>query len=233
MYAIEDIATPYKDIVLTEKYNDKEAIKDVLHIDAYKDYTNKYLVKKFYKSLLIEQYMFEENYSLLGRSYARQVNYIALPTNSDYPGAAKNLLVAFADQYLEQDYTFTDAKVDYSLIEMKYDDAINLYGSDKPDLRFDMKINDITDIFKNTINIEDTSGNEVMIRKSDSTGYWTSYNPAVRKTYLSKAVLCDFVYDTYENAFGHKWEEQFPVTTFLDVYEKNTEEIIKAALKLL
>ena len=34
-------------------------------------------------------------------------------------------------------------------MKMKYDDAINLYGSDKPDLRFDMKINDITDIFKN------------------------------------------------------------------------------------
>lgn len=36
------------------------------------------------------------------------------------------------------------------LMRMKYDDAINLYGSDKPDLRFEMKINDITDIFKNT-----------------------------------------------------------------------------------
>ena len=36
------------------------------------------------------------------------------------------------------------------LRKMKYDDAINYYGSDKPDLRFDMKINDITDIFKNT-----------------------------------------------------------------------------------
>ncbi len=36
------------------------------------------------------------------------------------------------------------------LKRMKYDDAIEYYGSDKPDLRFDMKINDITDIFKNT-----------------------------------------------------------------------------------
>ena len=36
------------------------------------------------------------------------------------------------------------------LRRMKYDDAINYYGSDKPDLRFDMKINDITDIFKDT-----------------------------------------------------------------------------------
>ena len=36
------------------------------------------------------------------------------------------------------------------LMRMKYDDAINFYGSDKPDLRFDMKINDITSIFVNT-----------------------------------------------------------------------------------
>ncbi len=36
------------------------------------------------------------------------------------------------------------------LLRMKYDDAIDNYGSDKPDLRFDMKINDITDIFENT-----------------------------------------------------------------------------------
>lgn len=40
--------------------------------------------------------------------------------------------------------------LDLPLMRMKYDDAINYYGSDKPDLRFDMKINDITDIFTNT-----------------------------------------------------------------------------------
>ena len=36
------------------------------------------------------------------------------------------------------------------LMRMKYDDAIRMYGSDKPDLRFGMEINDITNIFKNT-----------------------------------------------------------------------------------
>lgn len=36
------------------------------------------------------------------------------------------------------------------LLRMKYNDAIDIYGSDKPDLRFDMHINDITKIFENT-----------------------------------------------------------------------------------
>lgn len=43
--------------------------------------------------------------------------------------------------------------IELPLPRMKYEDAINYYGTDKPDLRFDMMINDITDIFRNT-NIE-------------------------------------------------------------------------------
>lgn len=42
----------------------------------------------------------------------------------------------------------TDVKL--PLLRMKYDDAIRMYGSDKPDLRFDIRINDITHIFNNT-----------------------------------------------------------------------------------
>ena len=40
--------------------------------------------------------------------------------------------------------------VELPLMRMKYDDAIANYGSDKPDLRFDMKIQDISEIFANT-----------------------------------------------------------------------------------
>lgn len=40
--------------------------------------------------------------------------------------------------------------INLPLKKMKYDDAIKDYGSDKPDLRFGMKINDVTEIFKDT-----------------------------------------------------------------------------------
>ena len=46
------------------------------------------------------------------------------------------------------------------LIKMKWDDAMNIYGSDKPDLRFDLPIKDITNIFSNT-NIEFMKGVEI------------------------------------------------------------------------
>ena len=50
-------------------------------------------------------------------------------------------------------YVFKEIKnidIKLPIPRMKYDDAIKLYGSDKPDLRFDMPIYDITDIFKDT-----------------------------------------------------------------------------------
>lgn len=36
------------------------------------------------------------------------------------------------------------------LRQIKYDDAVNIYGSDKPDTRFDLKLHDVTDFLKNT-----------------------------------------------------------------------------------
>lgn len=50
-------------------------------------------------------------------------------------------------------YVFKKVKgieVKTPLMRMKYDDAIKNYGSDKPDLRFGMKINDVTNLFKNS-----------------------------------------------------------------------------------
>jgi len=48
---------------------------------------------------------------------------------------------------------FKDIKnidLELPLMRMKYDDAIRLYGSDKPDLRFEMPIEEVSECFKNT-----------------------------------------------------------------------------------
>ena len=42
--------------------------------------------------------------------------------------------------------TVKNVDIKLPLQRMKYNDAIEYYGSDKPDLRYDMKINDVTDI---------------------------------------------------------------------------------------
>ncbi len=48
-------------------------------------------------------------------------------------------------------------------VRLKYDDAINLYGSDKPDLRFDLKLCDVTEVVRG-------SGFKVFASVADSGG---------------------------------------------------------------
>ncbi len=43
-----------------------------------------------------------------------------------------------------------DVELPTDIIRMPYNEAMENYGSDKPDMRFEMKINNITNVFKNT-----------------------------------------------------------------------------------
>lgn len=43
-----------------------------------------------------------------------------------------------------------DIEIEKPFQVINYEDAMNLYGSDKPDLRFDLKLNDLTALLKNT-----------------------------------------------------------------------------------
>ena len=64
-------------------------------------------------------------------------------TNSSFENKINNLLKK------QNDYK-TNAESSKKIINETYDEAINNYGSDKPDLRFEMKINEVSDISKNT-----------------------------------------------------------------------------------
>ena len=57
---------------------------------------------------------------------------------------------AIAEGYVKRLFKeVLDVDIKTPLPRMKYDDAMNNYGSDKPDTRFDMKIKDISDIVEN------------------------------------------------------------------------------------
>ena len=62
-------------------------------------------------------------------------------------------------------------------------------------------------------------GNEANIRKSTEKGFWVDVIPSIKKTYLAKAVLCSFRYDTYEAKLGRMTE--VVDATYIDRYVKD------------
>ncbi len=53
-------------------------------------------------------------------------------------------------------------------MKMSYNDAIKYYGSDKPDLRFDMKITDVNDLFKDIEFLNNKEINALIVKDSAS-----------------------------------------------------------------
>ena len=84
----------------TEAIESGDILEDAIHLDYYEDFIQNNLVPKIYRELLVELYLVNEDYSSLGRSYARKVNYVALRVSSEYPEAVKYLMDTFIDQYI-------------------------------------------------------------------------------------------------------------------------------------
>lgn len=80
----------------------KEDVSEVLHLDdgRYDDYIEKKLIKSIYKDKLVEEYLLKNNYSTLGRAYARKVNVIKLTRDDDYQELANSLMNTFVDSYI-------------------------------------------------------------------------------------------------------------------------------------
>lgn len=63
-------------------------------------YVEDTLIPTIYRSLLVEQYLLDETYNTLGRSYARKVNVISIKSNSNYLDAAGSLMDTFVKNYI-------------------------------------------------------------------------------------------------------------------------------------
>lgn len=83
----------------------------ILHREYYQDsiineenakytYVEDEIIPTIYRELLVEQYLLDETYNTLGRSYARKVNVVSITANAEYPLAANYLVNEFVDSYI-------------------------------------------------------------------------------------------------------------------------------------
>lgn len=109
------------------------ALNNAIHVEYYQDYIEGEIVPKIFHEKLIEQYVLDEDYATLGRSYARKVNYIALTVNDNHPEAAKYLIDEFIDKYI----LTSGATADFDLLASAWRGVDILPGSDEDNLLTD------------------------------------------------------------------------------------------------
>lgn len=103
----------------------------------YSDYREKVLLKETYRELLTAKYLYDEDYSSLGRSYARDVQYIKIENISDRKDAAVTTLNKYLGDFLNDNNKKFDLNFlaniwkgvedQISAEEKKYIDDNNLY----------------------------------------------------------------------------------------------------------
>ncbi len=97
LYPVNATGGYFEDVVFTPSVTKDNIDGHAIHLDYYVDYINGEIIPEIYREKLVEEYLLQEEYSTLGRSYARKVNYIAISTNSNHPEAAKYLIDTFIE----------------------------------------------------------------------------------------------------------------------------------------
>lgn len=100
--------------VFDSKYDYKDVFDEYLHRENYQtnyllgedestntiNYVEDSFIPEIYRELLTEQYLFDETYNTLGRSYARKVNIISLATKDDSDRSAQYLMNYFVNNVI-------------------------------------------------------------------------------------------------------------------------------------
>ncbi len=81
------------------------------------------IIPSIYQELLVEQYILDESYNTLGRTYARKANIVAISDNDDHQESAAYLMNTFVANYLDaepntEDITTSTNKVDLDTFKM-------------------------------------------------------------------------------------------------------------------
>ena len=97
---------------------DKEDVSSFIHLDdgRYADYINRKILPTIMKDKLVEEYIYENNYTTLGRAYARKVNVIKLTREEKYESVPR----AMMEKYVE-------TRVDVANAQINFEDLANAW----------------------------------------------------------------------------------------------------------
>lgn len=114
LYTVNATGGYFENVVFTPSVTKDTIDGQAIHLNYYVDYIDGVIVPQIYREKLVEEYLLQEEYSTLGRSYARKVNYIAIKTNSNHPEAAKYLI----DTFIENNILSNTATADDANLEI-------------------------------------------------------------------------------------------------------------------
>ncbi|MCQ2741843.1 MAG: hypothetical protein MJ239_00885 [Bacilli bacterium] len=108
----------------SDTYKDVDKYFHTGWLDDYKDYIVRSILPNQMRKQLIVEYLHNNNYGTLGRSYARKVQYISLPQNGTYKDKVLRLAREYAKQVMaanEATYaTLPDSVKDLSFLDKLY-----------------------------------------------------------------------------------------------------------------
>lgn len=124
-------------VLIDGKYNTTSTtglanIKTVLHINYYLDYINATVIPTIVENLLVEQYIFEQQYSAIGNTQSRKVNYITIADNSEKD--ATDFVTQFVNEYITFSASGSNANSSLTTDE-KFDIASNAWKGVYSDIK--------------------------------------------------------------------------------------------------
>ena len=131
-----------------------EEEKGFLHREYYQSeklhYVERKIIPTIFRQLLNEQYLLDETYNTLGRSYARKVNIIKIADNTNYPKASDYLMKQLVSKISEEPDAAT-IKDSTKITLDTFKTYASLYvGSNLTDEQKNLIANtDLKDVFKN------------------------------------------------------------------------------------
>ncbi len=105
--------------------------RPVLHLGLYSEYINKEVIPTVMQNLLIEQYVYDNQYTTISRTQSRKVKFISISTETKNVSDARRLINTFVEDYINN--SKKDEEIDYDILANAwkgvYEDLFNDAGN--------------------------------------------------------------------------------------------------------